>query len=79
MWVGKKENSKKIAAIGVRVKKWIAYHGFSLNVSTDLSKYSGIVPCGIKDKGITSLKELGVKNYDDIDKIIIKKFLNIFL
>jgi len=79
VWVGNKENSKKIAAIGVRVKKWIAYHGFSLNVSTDLSKYSGIVPCGIKDKGITSLKELGVKNYDDIDKIIIKKFLNIFL
>ena len=79
VWVGKKENSKKIAAIGVRVKKWLAYHGFSLNVSTDLSKYSGIVPCGIKDKGITSLKELGVKNYDDIDKIIIKKFLNIFL
>ena len=62
VWVGKKENSKKIAAIGVRVKKWIAYHGFSLNVSTDLSKYSGIVPCGIKDKGITSLKELGVNN-----------------
>ena len=79
VWVGNKKNSKKIAAIGIRVKKWIAYHGFSLNVSTDLSKYSGIIPCGIKDKGITSLKELGVKNYDNIDKIIIEKFLDIFL
>ena len=69
---------KKIAAIGIRVKKWIAYHGFSLNVSNDLTKYEGIVPCGIRDKGITSLKDMGVNNYDNIDKVISKHFLNIF-
>ena len=79
IWVDKQKNSRKIAAIGVRVKKWIAYHGFSLNVSNDLSKYNGIIPCGIKDRGITSLKDMGIKNYDDIEKIIIKKFLDIFL
>ena len=78
IWVGDKKKSMKIAAIGIRVKKWIAYHGFSLNVSNDLSKYKGIVPCGIKDKGVTSLKEVGIKNYGNIEKIIIKNFLNIF-
>ena len=79
IWVGDKKNSMKIAAIGIRVKKWIAYHGFALNVSNDLSKYNGIIPCGIRDEGITSLKKMGVKNYNNIEKIIIKKFLNIFL
>jgi len=79
IWVGDENNLKKIAAIGIRVKKWIAYHGFSLNVSNDLNKYKAIVPCGIKNKGITSLKNMKIKNYNNIDKIIIKKFLNIFL
>ena len=74
IWV----EDKKIAAIGIRVKKWIAYHGFSLNVSNDLTKYKEIIPCGIKDKGITSLKDIGINNYDDINKVITKQFLNIF-
>jgi len=78
IWVGKKSNSKKIAAIGIRVKKWIAYHGFSLNVSNDLSRYKAIIPCGIKNKGITNLKNLGISNHEDIEKVIINKFLNIF-
>ena len=79
IWVGNKNNLEKIAAIGIRVKKWIAYHGFALNVYNDLSKYKGIVPCGIKDKGITNFKKLGINKYNNIDKIIAKKFLNIFL
>ena len=79
IWVGGKKNSMKIAAIGIRVKKWIAYHGFSLNISTDLSKYNKIIPCGIKDKGITSLKNIGVNNYNNINEIIINKFLKTFL
>ena len=79
IWVGHKNNSKKIAAIGIKVKRWIAYHGFALNVYNDLSKYNKIIPCGIIDKEITSLKELGIKNYKNIDQLIIKKFLNIFL
>ena len=79
IWVGSKKNSMKIAAIGIRVKKWIAYHGFSLNISTDLSKYNKIIPCGIKDKGITSLKNIGVSNCTNINEIIINKFLKTFL
>ena len=79
LWVGNKDNSMKIAAIGIRVKRWVAYHGFALNVSNDLSKYKGIVPCGIRDKGITNLQEMGVKNFNNINEIIAEKFLNIFL
>ena len=79
IWVGGKENSMKIAAIGIKVKKWIAYHGFSLNISTDLSKYNKIIPCGIKNKGITSLKNIGVSNCTNINEIIINKFLETFL
>ena len=79
IWVKKKNNLMKIAAIGIRVRKWIAYHGFAINVSNDLSKYKNIVPCGVKDKGITSLKEIGVNNFDEIEEIIAKKFLGIFL
>ena len=79
IWVGSPKNLMKIAAIGIRVKKWVAYHGFSLNVNNDLSKYKKISPCGIKDKGITSLQEMGIKKFHNIDKIIIEKFLNTFL
>ena len=79
IWVDYKNNSKKIAAIGIRVKKWIAFHGFSLNIYNDLIKYNKIIPCGIKNKGITSFKELKIKNYNNIEEVIIDKFLNIFL
>ena len=74
IWVG----DKKIAAIGIKVKKWIAYHGFCLNVTNDLKKYENIVPCGIRNKGITSLKDMGIINFKNINKIITKHFLNIF-
>ena len=79
IWVKKKNEDLKIAAIGIRVKKWIAYHGFSLNVSNDLNKYNSIIPCGIRNKGVTSLKDLGIQNYKDINKIITKTFLDVFL
>ena len=79
IWVKNGNNSMKIAAIGIRVKKWIAYHGFALNISNDLEKYKKIVPCGIRNKGITSLKNMGIKNYQNINEIIAKKFLNTFL
>tara|TARA_B100000029_G_scaffold418207_1_gene423146 strand:- start:143 stop:748 length:606 start_codon:yes stop_codon:yes gene_type:complete len=74
IWV----NKKKIAAIGIRVKKWIAYHGFSINVNNDLKIYDSIIPCGIKNKGITSLKEIGINNYGNINDIIKNQFLKIF-
>ena len=79
IWVKNRNNMMKIAAIGIRVKKWIAYHGFAINISNDLSKYKNIVPCGIKDKGITSLKDMGITNFNKIEEIIAKKFLSTFL
>jgi lipoyl(octanoyl) transferase len=79
IWVGNKKKSKKIAAIGIKVRKWIAYHGFALNVNNDLSQFNKIIPCGIKNKGITSIKNLGRKKYNNINSIIIKKFLDTFL
>ncbi|MBA1338376.1 MAG: lipoyl(octanoyl) transferase [Pelagibacterales bacterium] len=79
IWIDNKNKSEKISAIGIRVKKWIAYHGFAINVSNDLSKYKEIVPCGISDKGVTSFKKLKIINYNNINNIIIKKFLDIFL
>ena len=79
IWTNKKNKTFKIAAIGIKVKRWIAYHGFALNINNDLSKYKVIVPCGIKEKSITSLQDMGVSNSKNIDKIIINKFFNIFL
>jgi len=79
IWVDDKKSKKKIAAIGIRVRKWVAYHGFALNVCNDLTKYKGIIPCGISDRGVTSLKKMGVKKFNKINDIIIKRFLSIFL
>ena len=56
---------KKIAAIGIRVSKWIAYHGFSININNNLEKYKKIIPCGIKNKKITNLKSIKNQNYKD--------------
>ena len=75
VWVG----GSKIAAIGVKVSRGVTAHGFALNVSNDLTKYKKIIPCGIKDKGITSLKNMGIVNYGNINEIIVRKFLNTFL
>ena len=78
IWV-KNEEYKKVAAIGIRVKKWIAYHGFSINVNNNLDKYKEINPCGLNSSNITNLTKIKKKNFKNIDKVIIKKFLNIFL
>ena len=78
IWVDERRKPEKIAAIGIRVKKWIAYHGFSLNVSNDLSKYNNIIPCGIRNKGITSMKKLGINNTQNINEVIIENFLDVF-
>ena len=75
IWVKKNNKTKKIAAIGIRVKKWIAYHGFSLNIDNNLDGYKKIIPCGIKDKGITNLKLIKNQNYINIDKEIISNFV----
>jgi lipoyl(octanoyl) transferase len=59
IWVGEGEEEAKIGALGVRVKRWVTLHGFALNINPDLSHFSGIVPCGIAEFGVTSLAELG--------------------
>ena len=74
IWVNDKNEIKKVAAIGVRVSKWIAYHGFAININTDLAKYQNIIPCGISDKGVTSLKNINNQNYNMLSDIIIDNF-----
>ena len=74
IWVNDKTNIKKIAAIGVRVSKWIAYHGFAININNDLTKYEGIVPCGISDKGVTNLKSINDQNYNLLSDVIVDNF-----
>ncbi|WDM85084.1 lipoyl(octanoyl) transferase LipB [Ehrlichia sp. JZT12] len=79
VWVHSNGTEKKIAAFGIRIRKWITYHGVSINISTDLSHYLGIIPCGIKEYGITSLKELGINvSYEEFDIILRKEFYEIF-
>ena len=73
IWVDDNSGVKKIAAIGVRVSKWIAYHGFSININNDLSKYQNIIPCGISDKGVTSLKEVNNQDYNNLSNIVIDR------
>ena len=76
IWFNDNSKIKKVAAIGVRVSKWIAYHGFSINIDNDLKKYDAIIPCGIKDKGITNLKTINNQNYADLKDRIIKNFIS---
>ena len=74
IWYNDNSTIKKVAAIGVRVSKWIAYHGFSININNNLKKYDAIIPCGIKDKGITNLKQIKNQNYDDLENKLIEIF-----
>ena len=74
IWVDDKSNAKKVAAIGVRVSKWIAYHGFAINIDNDLSKYKNIIPCGVSDKGIINLKEISNQNYSGLSDVIVNNF-----
>ena len=70
IWV----KNKKISAIGIKVKKWVAYHGCSININNDLSYYKKIIPCGLSNDEITSIYDLGVKKITNINKNIIKIF-----
>ncbi len=78
IWVNVNGNPKKVAAIGIRVKRWIAFHGFSINISNDLEVYKNIVPCGIYGKGITNLYSIKKNNYNYINQKIINNFLRVF-
>ncbi len=71
IWV----KNKKISAIGIRVRNWIAYHGCSINISNNLSHYKKIIPCGLSNEMITSFKHLGIKKVTNIEKNIKKIFV----
>ena len=75
IWINHDNQVKKVAAIGVRVKKWIAYHGFSININNNLNEYKKIIPCGIKDKKVTNLKQIKNQQYKNFEKKIIKNFI----
>ncbi len=74
IWYNNNSKIEKVAAIGVRISKWIAYHGFSININNDLKKYKAIIPCGIKDKGVTNLYNISNQSFENIDDKIIENF-----
>ena len=76
IWHKKNKTINKVAAIGVRVKKWIAYHGFAVNINNNLDQYKKIIPCGIKDKGVTNLISIAKKDYSNLDNLLIEKFIS---
>ena len=75
IWIKIEGNIKKIAAIGIRVKKWIAYHGFSININNDLKKYNKIIPCGIKNKSITNLESIKKNKYANLKKVLLNNLI----
>ena len=75
IWYNDNSKIKKVAAIGIRVSKWIAYHGFSLNINNDLKKYEAIIPCGIKDRGITSLENIKDQSYKELTNRLVDNFI----
>lgn len=83
VWVRRPEKADgaedKIAAIGIRVRRWVAFHGISLNVEPELSHFDGIVPCGVSDHGVTSLVDLGLPlTMADVDCVLRAEFERIF-
>ena len=76
IWYKYNNEVKKIAAIGIRVSKWIAYHGFAINVYNDLENYKKIIPCGITEKGVTNLKNIIDQDYSNLSDILIKNFIS---
>ena len=80
IWVDMADGSEaKIAALGVHVRKWITSHGIAININPDLNNFSGIVPCGIKQHGVTSMKDLGVDiTFDEFDEVFKGEFEEVF-
>jgi len=75
IWTKFNNEEKKIGAIGIKVKKWITYHGFSINISNDISNYKKIIPCGIKNRGITTLKEIRNQSYKNLPDELVKSLI----
>lgn len=79
VWVATPEGEKKIAALGVRVRRWVTFHGLSINLDPDLEHFAGIVPCGIQEYGVTSLRDLGVDaGMPELDAMLKQQFAEVF-
>ena len=80
VWVVREDGrEEKIAAIGVRLKKWVSFHGISINVNPDLSHFTGIVPCGIQEHGVASLASLGKDvSLENLDAVLKTNFETLF-
>lgn len=79
VWVPRAHGEDKIAAIGIRVRQWVSFHGISLNVDPDLSHFGGIVPCGVREHGVTSLADLGLLvSMPEVDAVLRVAFEEIF-
>ena len=76
IWIKQRKKMKKVAAIGIRIKKWIAYHGFSININTDINKFKKIIPCGINNCALTNLHLIKKQSYKDLSKKLIKNLIN---
>ena len=74
IWHKNNHTINKVAAIGIRIKKWIAYHGFAININNNLDLYKKIIPCGIEDKGVTNLISIADNDYSNLDNLLIEKF-----
>ena len=75
IWYKDKNEIKKIAAIGIRISKWIAYHGFAININNNLKGYKKIIPCGITNKGVTNLKCILDQDYSSLNNKLIENFI----
>jgi lipoyl(octanoyl) transferase len=75
IWYKDKNEIKKIAAIGIRISKWIAYHGFAININNNLKDYKKIIPCGIANKGVTNLKCILDQDYSSLNNKLIENFI----
>ena len=72
----KKNKISKVAAIGIRVRKWIAYHGFAINIDNNLDQYKKIIPCGIIDKSVTNLIKIKDQDYSKLEIKLIENFIS---
>lgn len=77
IWVETKNGEKKIAALGIKIKKWVSYHGIAININPDLAGFANIIPCGIKEFGVTSVEEILGKIVDvgEVDGLVKERFL----
>ena len=76
IWTKLHNKEKKIGAIGIKVKRWVTYHGFSININNELSNYNKIVPCGIKNKGVTTLNKIKKQSYKNLSEVLIKNLIS---